>query len=70
VAHLRWKKKCLLMMGSDDPPSNLVSERSRLKEVGSQDLDVEKEITIYITHGNSVLIWLKDDPFSPIVISS
>jgi hypothetical protein len=44
------------MMGSDEPPSNLVNERSRLKEEGSQDLDMEKEVTIYITHGNSILI--------------
>lgn len=43
---------------------------SRLKDEGSEDLDVVKEVTIYITHEISILIWLKDDPFSSIVISS
>jgi hypothetical protein len=42
------KKNRLLMIGNDTPQSNLVNE--------DQDLDVEKEIIIYITHGNSILI--------------
>ncbi len=44
--------------------------RLRLKDEGSQDLIAGKEITIAMGYGNSILIWLEDDQFPPVVIGS
>jgi hypothetical protein len=43
-------------MGNNDPPIQPCGWGSKLKDEGSQDLDVEEEATMSIRYGNSILI--------------